>query len=111
MIVKRKKIMSISLFFLLPSIAYASAFYCNNKIISVGDSKYEVLSKCPSPEYVERSEREVIKRVSSTEIRKEIIQRETLIYDLGPDTILRAVVIENDRVVEINTLGKSLKSR
>lgn len=108
---KRNVIMAMALFFLSPSMASASAFYCNNKIISVGDSKYEVLSKCPSPEYVERSEREVIKRVSSSEIKKEIIQRETLIYDLGPDTIIRAVVIENDRVIEINTLGKSLKSR
>ncbi len=107
----RKSLLFFMTFFFVSTMSFASSFHCNDQVVSVGDSKYDVLSKCPSPDSVEKSTREVLKKDSSKEMTKEIIERETLVYDLGPGTMIRAVVVENGKVVEINTLGASRKSQ
>jgi hypothetical protein len=40
----------------------ASAFRCGTKLVSEGDSKYEVVHKCGEPDYVESWEEERIQR-------------------------------------------------
>lgn len=82
--------------------AAATDFYCNNKIISVGDAKYDVLTKC-SPDFTDGFESELIQKTGQNEWRKMKVKRETFLYNFGPNAFVRIVIIENDRVVEIKT--------
>lgn len=82
--------------------ASASNFYCNNKIISVGDVKYDVLMKC-NPDFTDAFESELIQKTDRTGWLKTKVRREIFLYNFGPNAFVRIVIFENDRVIEIKT--------
>ncbi len=102
--------------------ASGSSFRCDGKLISVGVSKYEVLSKCGEPTFSNTRYERRIKRdfyrdlFRSREIdRREpelyreplFVEEEVVIeewtYNLGPRSFIRYLIFENGRLVDILT--------
>ena len=101
----------------------AYGFWCKNRLVTIGDTKYEVLSRCKEPAYKDFWIEKRIKRdfygnpfVSSlddvySERRQYRMPRyaveevviEEWIYNLGPTSFLRHLVFENGRLVNITT--------
>ncbi len=100
-------------------------FWCNGKIVAVGDTRFDILHKCGEPDFKERwyenwiqrdfypdlfrserhhryRERELYREPSLVE---EIVVIEEWIYNLGPARFVRYVIFENGVVVDIRTGG------
>jgi hypothetical protein len=99
------------------------AFRCGTRLVSEGDSKYEVLHKCGDPDYVESWEEERIqkdyglRREYDTENRrytwnrepflvKEKVRIEEWTYNLGPTEFMRYLRFENGILTKISTGDK-----
>jgi hypothetical protein len=101
----------------------ANGFWCKNSLITVGDTKYEVINRCGEPDYKDfRVEKRIMRdfyrdlfisgivdmyseRRLYREPRyavEEVIVEEW-IYNLGPTRFLRYLVFENGRLVNIST--------
>lgn len=105
-----KKIILCSMIALISSnLATASSFRCPGGIVTDGDAKYDVLSRCRQPFLSDSSEKEVIRRVSPTEWRKYQVKTETWLYNYGPQNLMRLMVFENERLMEIRSLGYGYK--
>jgi len=100
-------------------LAHASsswALRCGNRVVSIGDTRYEVLSKCGEPSFVEERDEEQL-RSSTREsylydpverkfIRPLVIERiiiEEWIYNFGPHSLIYYVRFENGVVDRIRT--------
>jgi hypothetical protein len=101
----------------------AHAFWCQNRLITIGDTQYEVFSRCKAPAHRDiRIEKRINRdfsfnpfispigdiyserrqyRVPRYAIEEVII--EEWIYNLGPTSFLRHLVFENGRLVHITT--------
>jgi hypothetical protein len=105
-------------FFLMPlHHAVASDLRCGSKLISVGDSKYDVLRKCGEPAHVEtwqefRTGRDLFISVPvSPEVEifrrsptvQEFVTVEEWEYDLGQSRFIRYLRFENGRLIRIRT--------
>lgn len=101
-----KKIFSlIAVVLLVSTYSSASSFRCNGRIVSDGDSKYDVLMRCQQPYLSDTTEKEVIRRVTSSEWRKYLVKRETCLYNYGSSNLMRLMVFENEKLMEIRSLG------
>lgn len=95
----------------------AAAFRCGNKLVSVGDTKSEVLNTCGQPNWVDSWEEERLFRGTgqalinkgqnfgaqvpvATLIRVTI---EEWTYNLGPTQFIRILRFENGRLRDIET--------
>ena len=90
----------------------AFAFRCGSKLVSEGDTRFDVVSKCGEPVDV-ITERSVFRRpVIWSHGRPQFIGRdyievavESWVYNLGPNKFMRRVRFEDGIVAEIETLG------
>jgi hypothetical protein len=99
------------------------AFRCGTRLVSEGDSKYEVIQKCGEPAYVESWEEERtqkdfgLRREYDTENRrytwnrepflvKEKVRIEEWTYNLGPTEFIRYLRFENGILTRISTGDK-----
>ncbi|MBU0993310.1 MAG: DUF2845 domain-containing protein [Proteobacteria bacterium] len=88
------------------SYCYAeSTLNCGKNIVSVGDAAYDVLMKCEKPKWVDASELDVIKELNPNEWVKSHIKRELWLYNRGPNTFMKELIFENDKLVEIKSLS------
>ena len=102
--------MKITLILIIVSLAalskcFASSFYCDKSLVKLGDTTYDILMKCEKPGWVDKTEVEIIKLINSNEWRKIQVKREVWLYNLGPNNFMRELIIENDRLIEIKSLG------
>jgi hypothetical protein len=95
----------------------AHAFRCGTRLISVGDSKFRVLSKCGDPTHIDIWEEERIFRDFHTPksrdsedqhyrapfIVKQHVIIERWIYNLGALKFIRHLTFENGSLVKITT--------
>jgi hypothetical protein len=102
----------------LVAAAPAHAFRCGTKLVSEGDTRSQVLSKCGKPtETIEQ--RPLYRRpVSwiggrpyylSSDFVEVVV--ESWIYNFGPHKLMRRVRFEDGLVVEIETLGYGFHER
>ena len=103
--------------------AFADNFWCNGKLVSVGLTKYEIVSRCGEPDYKDFRYEKRIKRdyyrdlfLSGDPYRYRdrekyreplFVDEEVLIeewsYNLGPTRFIRFLIFENGRLVDILT--------
>ena len=88
----------------------AQTLRCGGELVSIGDVKFEVLSKCGEP-----ASKETFERQREVEIfdPKDKVQRrfratvtvDLWTYNFGPGGFLYLVTFENGRVVDIESAG------
>ncbi|GMU02050.1 hypothetical protein KH5H1_61700 [Corallococcus caeni] len=94
----------------LPSLAYASALRCDNKIVSEGASKTDALAKCGEPvsresrtEYVTRK----VKAKTPTEEDSTEVTSSTTVdewtYNFGPHRLLQVAIFRDGRLVDVRS--------
>jgi Protein of unknown function (DUF2845) len=91
--------------------AQADALRCGNKLVTEGDTRAEVSSKCGDPADVDHST-VMIQPTTWIHGRPVVIGNglvevavETWLYNFGPHQLMRRVRFQDGRVVGIETLG------
>ncbi len=87
------------------SYSMATDFRCGTNIVTLGDTAYDVLMKCEKPGWTDKGEVEVIKEITHGEWRKVHINRETWLYNWGPNKFMNELIFVNDKLDEIKVLG------
>lgn len=79
----------------------ATAARCPNGIVAVGNSKYEVLSKCGDPSFEDVRSVEKIKRTGPDELTRWTVAIEELTYDFGPNRFIQIFIFENGTLTKM----------
>jgi hypothetical protein len=80
------------------------ALRCNGKIVSEGDSKSEVITKCGEPNFKDNLQKEYIKIYAASNIQKKTYTEiEYWLYDFGSHTLVRLLEFEDNRLIKITT--------
>lgn len=79
----------------------ASAARCPGGVVAVGNSKYEVLSKCGDPSFEDGRTVEKIARTDLNELTRWTVEIEELTYDFGPNRFIQIFLFENGTLVKI----------
>jgi hypothetical protein len=87
---------------------------CEAKVVSVGLTSFEVRAKCGDPVHIESStETRVVRRrdpATGTVVeRRAYVPIERWTYSRGPNDLIRSLIFENGRLVEIKTEGQAPK--
>jgi hypothetical protein len=104
---------------LLLQVDTASAFRCGTRLVDIGDTRYEVLSRCGPPTWQDMWQEERIERIFTTpavnfnkplESRRPIavvvyVPVEEWTYNLGPSQFVRILRFENNRLISVETGG------
>ena len=89
----------------------AHAFRCSGKIISEGDSKFEVLSRCGEPDYVEQLEDQVFigeKHFFEDQLslsKAVSVRVYQWVYNLGRNRLMQVLTFKNEKLVKIESAG------
>jgi hypothetical protein len=75
---------------------------CADKIISVGDRSYDLITKCGEPDWKQSHAEEIIERDSKV---KTFIAVEEWTYDLGPQRFTRIFKLRDGKVVDVQSGG------
>jgi hypothetical protein len=92
-----------------------SRFECGSRFVAVGDSRFEVLSKCGQPSWRDAWEEERLERVYGTPYRdgspdyelrvplfnKVHVRIEEWVYNRGQQRFIRVLRFENNRLINI----------
>jgi hypothetical protein len=112
----KRLIYSISLFILVILISHPTyGLRCSGSIVSIGDTKSQVIYKCGEPDYIESWEEERIKKdhyysydhyrsydgYREPFLAKEYIRFEEWTYNLGPTSFIRYLLFKNGRLKKI----------
>jgi len=89
------------LFFTSP--LYAESVRCNNKIISTGDSRFIVLSRCGEPAGRVEWEEEISEFLSPFERVSRFISVEEWVYNFGPTRFIRVLHFRDGVLIDIET--------
>ena len=118
-----KRFIFITALSIISSLLYAAsgesdAFRCGSWVISQGDTKFEVLSKCGDPDFVEYWEQVRIRRdygrprvyeddygrtYEEPRYVKEYVDVEEWTYNFGPRKFIRYLRFENGKLRRIRT--------
>ena len=96
----------------VPCAAPTDACRCGNKLVSTGDTKAEVLSKCGPPAFSEQRTEERVERIhgeshyNQGELREPIagkveVNIDEWFYNFGPNQFIQIFKFENGRLVAI----------
>jgi hypothetical protein len=85
--------------------AYAETLDCNGGIVSVGDSRVDLLAKCGEPDAKDQHYEEISERLDSVTKRKLIVAVDVWTYNYGPSQLIRIVTMKNGRIAEIQAGG------
>jgi len=96
--------------FLILSIATVSAsasnnVRCGNDLVSLGNTKVEVVIKCGMPAWKDAWRNEIVNNVNTADELRVSVDRERWIYNFGPNSFLRYLLFENGRLIDISTGG------
>ena len=101
------------------------SFRCGSKMVSIGDSKYQVLAKCGNPSYKEVRREKKIKRDLYPDLFpppgyqgrreqeryrepflvEEYVNIEEWTYNRGANSLLATLTFENGKLVDVETDG------
>jgi len=76
---------------------------CDDRVISVGDSKTDVLIKCGEPFYKDSHQEELKERFGVSGSRSIFVTVEEWTYNFGPQRFTRIITFRNGQVVDIRT--------
>lgn len=92
------------------SIANGDSFRCGDRVVSTGDSKMDVLSKCGPPDYSETVSYDTTGSVSrSGSIAASTKKVEKLYYNCGDGRFIRVLTLIDGKLVRITGLHKNQK--
>lgn len=96
---------ALAVFLMLLTLLAGSAFAlrCGQGLVTVGDSKLEVLEKCGEPFWTDRHALEFRERIDSERETRSFINVDEWTYNLGPHKLLHYLRFENGRLVDIDT--------
>jgi len=83
------------------SVIYAATLDCSGGIISVGDSRVDLLMKCGDPDAKDSHDEEQIDRFANGSIHKIYVTIEEWTYNYGPTQFMRIVSLKNGKVAFI----------
>jgi hypothetical protein len=78
---------------------------CSEQVLSVGDTKSDVLSRCGEPTWKDTRQEEVKQRLDSGLERKVFVTIDDWTYNLGPNRFVRIVTFRNGKLVDIRSGG------
>jgi hypothetical protein len=78
---------------------------CGDRVISVGDTKTDILIKCGEPFFKSSHQEELKERFDDSSSRKVIVTVEEWTYNFGPQRFMRIITFRNGTVVDIRTGG------
>jgi hypothetical protein len=78
---------------------------CSEQVLSVGDTKSDVLSRCGEPTWKDTRQEEVKQRLDSGVERKVFVTIDEWTYNLGPNRFLRILTFRNGKLAEIESGG------
>lgn len=76
---------------------------CGDRVISVGDTKTDILIKCGEPIYKNSHQEELRERFEDSSSRTIAVTVEEWTYNFGPQRFLRIITFRNGVVVDIRT--------
>lgn len=76
---------------------------CGDRVLSVGDTKADILIKCGEPFHKSSHREEQKERFDDSRSRKVIITVEEWTYNFGPQQFMRIITFRNSKVVDIRT--------
>lgn len=82
---------------------YADTLNCAGGIISVGDSRVDLLSKCGEPDAKESHDEELSERLDHDTKQRLFITVEQWTYNYGPSQFMRIVILKNGVIAGIRT--------
>ena len=77
---------------------------CSEQLVSVGDSKTDVLAKCGEPTLKDSHVEEIREKLGDAE-RKVFVTVEDWTYNLGPTRFVRILTFRNSKLANIKTGG------
>lgn len=83
--------------------ARGDALDCQGGIVSEGDSRLDLLSKCGEPDARETHDEEITERMPDGSRRKLYVVVETWTYDFGPSRLQRIITLKNGAIARIRT--------
>ncbi len=84
---------------------------CGNRIVSLGDTKAEVIIKCGAPVWKDDWTDQIINDVNTVDELRVSVARERWVYNLGPNSFLRFLSFENGRLTDISMGGYGYDER
>ena len=78
---------------------------CTEQVLSVGDSKSDVVAKCGDPSLKDVHQEELRERLENGEVFKTFVVVEEWTYNLGPNRFTRILTFRNAKLVDIRTGG------
>lgn len=78
---------------------------CDDRIMSVGDTKAEIVLRCGVPFYKSSYQEEQKERIDDSSNRKVIVTVEEWTYNFGPQRFMRIITFRNGTVTNIRTAG------
>ena len=78
---------------------------CGDRVISVGDTKPDILNKCGEPFYKTSHQEEQKESFDDAGSRKVVVTVEEWTYNFGPQRFMRVITFRNGTVVDIRTGG------
>ena len=82
---------------------------CDGRVISVGDTKTDILIKCGKPFYKSSNQEELKESFDDSSSRKLTVTVEEWTYNFGPQQFMRIITFRNGTVVDIRTGGYGTK--
>jgi hypothetical protein len=104
----------LSLILLNNSMAADRHLRCQGRLVSIGDTKEEVLDKCDNPEKRDQWEEDQNSTISqiydykteryiAPKVLKKPIRMERWTYNMGPNKFIRYLYFQNDELIKIET--------
>ena len=87
------------------SASSSGSLRCGNDLVSVGNTKAEVIIKCGAPDWKDDWTNEIINNVNTADELRVSVDRERWVYNFGPNSFLRFLLFENGRLINISTGG------
>jgi hypothetical protein len=85
--------------------AAAGTMRCNDKVVSLGETKAEVVMKCGEPASRDSRQEEVFEGAEGAGAKITTVIVDDWTYDFGPDSPLRFLTFRNNRLVGIREGG------
>jgi hypothetical protein len=78
---------------------------CSEQIVSVGDTKSDVIAKCGDPTWKDTRQEEFKERLDDGLEKKVFVTIDEWTYNLGPNRFVRIITFRNGKLVEIKSGG------
>jgi Protein of unknown function (DUF2845) len=85
--------------------AYAESIDCKGGIVSTGDSRVDLVTKCGEPDWKDSHDEVISERIDSDTKRKLIVVVDEWTYNFGTSQFIRIVTMKNGRITDIQTGG------